>query len=101
MSSENATTGTPVECLVRPLVDSEIDALCQRFHLAAVFDRRGPDIRLLSYAEKLDLLPRLLVTTVEQRKRGREIARVCGCLEPGEDGRPACNPPCISCQWCQ
>lgn len=45
------------------------------------------------------VVDRLLATIVEQRKMGREISRVCGCLEPGEDGRPACDPPCISCQW--
>ena len=22
-----------------------------------------------------------------------KLARVCGCLEPGEDGKPACDPP--------
>ena len=26
-----------------------------------------------------------------------KLARVCGCLEPGEDGKPACDPPCLAC----
>lgn len=27
----------------------------------------------------------------------REMARICGCLEPGENGKPSCDPSCIAC----
>ncbi len=54
---------------IQPLSDDEIGALCLRFISASIYGRRVHDIRMLSYAEKYDLLPRMLVTIVEQRKR--------------------------------
>lgn len=49
-------------------------------------------------------LPRALVTIRAQneqvsqlRDKLRALARVCGCLEPDESGRPACAPPCLAC----
>jgi hypothetical protein len=28
-----------------------------------------------------------------------EMANIIGCLEPDEDGRPACDPACIACRY--
>lgn len=40
-----------------------------------------------------------LLTELEQlREASREMARVCGCLEPDENSNPACQPYCISCR---
>lgn len=27
-----------------------------------------------------------------------EMAQVCGCLDPNENGEPSCDPPCIACR---
>lgn len=56
---------------VRSLTDEEIDVLCKRFVLADTFDRRGSQIRMLSYVEKHDLLPRLVQTILDLREQLR------------------------------
>lgn len=53
---------------VRALTPVEIQNLLDRAVLADAIDGRGWDVRLTGYAEKLELLPRLIRTIVEQQR---------------------------------
>jgi len=61
----------------QPLTLEEWQALLQRWHLALRQDRRGPGIRLGLYAERLQLVPRL-IETVALLLAGEELSQAGG-----------------------
>jgi hypothetical protein len=79
-----------------PLSPQEIQALRDRIVLSDATDRRGWEIRMLAYAEKMSLLPRLVQTVADLQDRAARYdalneqfqADLRAAHDPAHDGPP-------------